>query len=287
MSVEELAVAKAEAKTDSQVEPESCPNCGAARPGPYCQECGQKRAAPQELAARNLLKDVLHEVTDLDSKVFTTFKALLFRPGLLTAEHLAGRRARYLSPVKLYLIVSAVYFLFAWDASLEIANFEQQLGANPLTQGVPFPPNVDRAVYLDQWFEKAGEYSAYFRFASVVGLALALAVICYGAARYFGQHLIFAFHYYSFDFCVFAVLILLLVLWQAITGLRAPPWVLSAGVVVLPVYLFFALRRAYAESVPAAALKALALLACDAVLTIVGDLLALGLSGLVVFLKFR
>lgn len=272
---------------DSRGEPDRCPNCGAARPGPYCQECGQKRAAPQELAAGHLLKDVLHEVTDLDSKVFTTFKALLLRPGLLTAEYLAGRRARYLSPVKLYLIVSAVYFLFAWDASLEIANFEQQSGARAFVQGLPLPPNVDRAVFLQQWFEKAGDYSAYFRFASVLGLALALAVICYGAARYFGQHLIFAFHYYSFDFCLYASLILLLVIFQFVTGWRAPAWVLTAGTVVLPFYLFFALRRAYAESATAAALKAFALLACDVVLTIVGDILALGLSGLVVFLKLR
>jgi hypothetical protein len=283
MSVEEIAAAQ----PDSQVEPDRCPNCGAARPGLYCQECGQKRTAPQELAARHLLKDVLHEVTDLDSKVFTTFKALLFRPGLLTAEHLAGRRGRYLSPVKLYLIVSAVYFLFAWDASLEIANFEQQLAASPTIQSLPLPANLDRGIFFQQWFEKAGDYSAYFRFASVLGLALALAALCYRAGRYFGQHLIFAFHYYSFDFCLFALLILLLVLFRAVTGLRAPPWVLTAGTAVLPFYLFFALRRAYAESATAAALKALALLACDVVLTVIGDVLALGLSALVVFLKLR
>jgi hypothetical protein len=283
MSVEEIAVAK----PDSQVEPDRCPNCGAARAGLYCQECGQKRAAPQELAARHLLKDVLHEVTDLDSKVFRTFKALLFKPGLLTAEFLAGRRGRYLSPVKLYLIVSAVYFLFAWDASLELADFGGQLAASPILQRLPLPPNLDRGIFLQQWLEKAGDYSAYFRFASVLGLALALAVICYGAARYFGQHLIFAFHYYSFDFCLYAFLILLMVLFQAVTGLRPPAWLLTASALALPFYLFFALRRAYAESTTAAALKALALFACDAILSAVGEVLALGLSGVVVLLKLR
>lgn len=286
MSVEERAVREADVEA-AGAEPDRCPNCGAALGGPYCQECGQKRAAPQELAARNLLRDVLHEVTDLDSKVFATFRALLLRPGFLTAEHLAGRRGRYLSPVKLYLIVSAVYFLFAWDASLEIAQFDRQLAANPFVQGVPLPPNLDRAVFLRQWFDKAADYSAYFRFASVLGLALALAVICYGAARYFGQHLIFAFHYYAFDFSFYALLILLLVLFQLATGLSASAWVLTAGAAVLPVYLFFALRRAYAESAAAAALKALALFACDVVLTIVGDILALVLSGVVVSAELR
>ena len=284
MSVQERNAAEQAA---AAAEPDRCPNCGAGRAGPYCQQCGQKRAAPRELAARNLLRDVLREVTDLDSKVFTTFRALLLRPGLLTAEYLAGRRGRYLSPVKLYLIVSAVYFLFAWDAALDIANFDQQLAASPVTQSLPIPPNFDRAVFLRQWFDKAADYSAYFRFASVLGLALALALICYGAARYFGQHLIFAFHYYSFDFSFYALLILLIALFQFVSGLRVSAWSLTAGTLVLPVYLFFALRRAYGETAPAAALKALALLACDAVLTMAGDILALALSAVVVSAELR
>jgi Protein of unknown function (DUF3667) len=283
-SVEGRAAAEADARAP---DPERCPNCGAPLGGAYCQECGQKRAAPRELAAGNLLRSVLHEVTDLDSKVFATFRALLLRPGLLTAEYLAGRRGRYLSPVKLYLIVSAAYFLFAWDASLDIAGFERQLAANPVVQSLPIPPGVDRALFLREWFDKAGDFSAYFRFASVLGLALALAAVCYGAARYFGQHLIFAFHYYSFDFSFYALVILLLVLVRFATGLPAPAWVLTAATVVLPVYLFFALRRAYAETAAGAAFKALALLACDVVLTTVGDLLALALSALVVSAELR
>lgn len=284
MSVEERAAAEA---ASPAADPDRCPNCGTPLGGAYCHECGQKRAAPQELAAKNLLRDVLHEVTDLDSKVFTTFRALLLRPGLLTAEYLAGRRGRYLSPVKLYLIVSAAYFLFAWDASLDIAGFERQLADSPVVQGLPIPPNVDRTIFLRQWFDKAGDFSAYFRFASVLALALAVAAVCYGAARYFGQHLIFAFHYYSFDFSYYALLILLLVLFRFVTGLPAPAWVLTAGAAVLPVYLFLALRRAYAESAAAAALKALALVACDVVLTTGGDVLALALSALVVSMELR
>jgi hypothetical protein len=40
-------------------------------------------------------------------------RALVRSPGLLTREFLEGRRARYLSPLRLYLMASLVYFLIA------------------------------------------------------------------------------------------------------------------------------------------------------------------------------
>jgi hypothetical protein len=46
-------------------------------------------------------------------------RALLFRPGLLTAEYLADRRARYLPPFRLYLVVSVLFFAFGIDTGLD------------------------------------------------------------------------------------------------------------------------------------------------------------------------
>ena len=46
-----------------------------------------------------------------DKRLFGTLGLLLGRPGALTREVLAGRRARYIKPVRLYLIVSVTYFL--------------------------------------------------------------------------------------------------------------------------------------------------------------------------------
>lgn len=276
------------AKTfNTQREADHCPNCGAARIGAYCQQCGQKRSSPEDLSAKRFLKETLHEATDLDSTVFRTFVALLFRPGLLTVEYLAERKGRYLTPVKLYLIISAVYFILAWDASLEISNFEEGLRANPALQNLPLPQTVNRSVFFQLWFEKAGEYSAYFRFASILGFGLALAVLYRSARRYFGEHLIFAFHYYSFDFCFFSLLIPFLMIFQVITGWRAPAWPLYIGFVFLPIYTFFALRMVYRETILIAAVKSLLLLMCDFALTLIGDILALALSALTVYLDLR
>ena len=53
------------------------------------------------------------DLTHADSRLWRTLGALLFRPGFLTAEFLGGRRARYLPPVRLYLVLSVAFFLFA------------------------------------------------------------------------------------------------------------------------------------------------------------------------------
>jgi len=92
---------------------EACPNCGAARTGEFCPDCGQQRTRPEHLTITYFLKNIFHEFTELDSKIYRTLKALLFQPGRLTIEYLADRKERYVSPVKLYLIISAIFFLLA------------------------------------------------------------------------------------------------------------------------------------------------------------------------------
>jgi hypothetical protein len=88
-----------------------CLNCQAELHGTFCAACGQ-RSVPANPTVRELAGDAWHELTGYDGRVATTFRDLL-HPGRLTIEYLQGRRARYLSPVRLYLIASVVYFLVA------------------------------------------------------------------------------------------------------------------------------------------------------------------------------
>jgi len=88
-----------------------CNNCGAALNGAFCAACGQ-RSVPINPTVSELAGDAWNELSGYDGRFAATFRGLL-RPGQLTADYLQGRRARYLSPVRLYLICSVVYFLFA------------------------------------------------------------------------------------------------------------------------------------------------------------------------------
>lgn len=92
--------------------PADCPNCGARLQGRFCHDCGQ-RVRALRVRLRDVLVEAVHEISDLDGKIFRTVRLLLTRPGLLTRELLAGRRARYVSPLRLYLTFSVLFFALA------------------------------------------------------------------------------------------------------------------------------------------------------------------------------
>lgn len=86
-----------------------CLNCGALVAGRYCPDCGQE-THDQSVALGTLASELASEALSLDSKVARTVLPLLFRPGFLTNEFNRGRRVRYLSPLKMYLVISALFF---------------------------------------------------------------------------------------------------------------------------------------------------------------------------------
>ena len=88
-----------------------CLNCGEPLADRFCHACGQKRIEPAERTLRHFLGQLLGALTDLDSRLLRSLGALVFRPGLLGAEWLAGRRAHWLSPLALFLLVNLLYFI--------------------------------------------------------------------------------------------------------------------------------------------------------------------------------
>jgi Protein of unknown function (DUF3667) len=99
----------------TEARPATCLNCGASLTGPFCPECGQ-RDIPAYPSVRELLMDAFAEFSGWDGRVASTLEALIRHPGVLTHEFLEGRRARYISPLRLYLTASLVYFVLAASA---------------------------------------------------------------------------------------------------------------------------------------------------------------------------
>jgi hypothetical protein len=93
------------------LEERRCDNCGASVSGRYCGECGQ-RLEPPVHTLWHFIQVAAEDVTHADSRLWRTLWALLFKPGYLTHEFLAGRRASYLPPVRLYLVLSVVFFIW-------------------------------------------------------------------------------------------------------------------------------------------------------------------------------
>ena len=92
---------------------EVCLNCGTALGGQYCGNCGQ-RAASRLISVWELLKDAFGDLLELDSRLWRTLIPLAVRPGQLTLDYLEGRRARFMPPFRMYLVLSIVFFLVAF-----------------------------------------------------------------------------------------------------------------------------------------------------------------------------
>jgi hypothetical protein len=91
-----------------------CLNCGAERVGAFCHLCGQSGHVHRTVTA--WWHDLAHGVLHLDGKIWRTLPLLAWRPGDLTRRYVAGERARFVSPLALFLF--SVFLMFALFSAL-------------------------------------------------------------------------------------------------------------------------------------------------------------------------
>jgi hypothetical protein len=220
-----------------------CANCGAALHGPFCAACGQA-VKPLDPPVRHVVGEFAQEFFDVDSRVLRSFRQLLLSPGFLTREHVEGRRAPWLSPLKLYLLASVAMF-----AVLAIVG--NTSGVRLWAVGDPNDPKgfqpygyaslEDMRAAVDaarvQWVPRV-------MFVLVPFVAWLVALARRRSRRHFPAHLVFTLHVYAAAFSVRAV--------AAAVGAAGPPAV-AEGLVTLTWlyaigYTYVALRRSYGIS---------------------------------------
>lgn len=89
-----------------------CASCGTPLQGPWCYRCGQEAHDPLQ-RFRSAFGEVLEGILRFDNRIWNTLLPLLVRPGFLTCEYLAGRRIRYVAPLRLMFFLALATF-FAW-----------------------------------------------------------------------------------------------------------------------------------------------------------------------------
>jgi len=92
----------------------NCLNCGAHVEKHYCSDCGQPNLELKESFWGFISHSIAHYF-HFDNKFFQTLAPLLTKPGQVTLDYLAGKRARYINPVSMYIFVSIVYFLVVYS----------------------------------------------------------------------------------------------------------------------------------------------------------------------------
>ena len=262
--------------------PDHCLNCAAPARGRFCAECGQE-IKDHTVALRPLLADLLAEVASWDSKLLRTLGALIARPGFLSNEYNAGRRVPYLSPLKLYLTVSVLFFLLvSWRTPLgglvavnpppgsKHVGLVVGASADPLptteaqyrARQRALPPGkrdgpIERrlAPHLIRAGQKPSDFIAALlndiprmMFFLLPLFAVSLKLMYLRTRRLYVEHLIFLLHVHAFAFLLLSLLVL------------AQPWVhrpwpASLAGLVLLVYVLAAMRVVYKQGWPKTVIK--------------------------------
>jgi hypothetical protein len=283
IAVEALAAANGLA-ADAAPPPLPCANCGMVLSGPYCSQCGQ-HVADFHRSVWRFVTDFFDNVLGWDNKLFRTLGPLFRQPGFLTREFMAGRRVRYVHPLRLFLFTSAVCLTllqfghdhfnrsktrrkhtaektsdFQWivsDKSPQVVapSPPAAASARPADVGDRISKTVEDRVARNGGQERSNQMISegvqrrlsWVALALLPVFALLLRAMYWRRDAFYFAHLVFSLHYHTF----------LLLFWTAYTaaGIVAAylPWsslldlVLRLGLLLPLVYLFAALRRMYGE----------------------------------------
>ena len=265
----------ASAHDDAARESRECPNCETALVGDYCHGCGEKRPEARDLSVKHFLKDAAQELTSLDSKLFHTLRALMFRPGLLTLEWVAGRRGRYLKPLNLVLALFAVQ-IFAYTASKAVSMFNVAMIVDNERQ-VAERMHLPNGGFYDKLFARASAkkgasveslYEAVnekwqrnvslLQPVQIFVLAALLQILYVFSRRYFVEHLVFSMHFLAFTSLTMTLM------WPVYFFLGIAPTRYNIFVAVFKFlldifYMFVALRAVYKGSHAFAVVRAVVL----------------------------
>ena len=125
-----------------------CLNCGTELRGQYCGNCGQ-RASNRLISLWELTRDAFGDLFEIDSRLWRTLIPLLIRPGTLTKDYLEGRRARYMPPFRMYLVLSVVFFVVAF--------FDPRDDLSVLFEPEPEPVAEEQDEPTQEALDEAGE----------------------------------------------------------------------------------------------------------------------------------
>jgi hypothetical protein len=267
----------------------TCLNCATPLTGPFCSRCGQ-RAVPPHPTVTELAGDAFGELSGWDGKLIETLRLLLTRPGALTRRFLDGQRVRYVSPVRLYLGCSIVYFLGASAApnlrpgnqsAVSVAGMNIGVWTTDNRNGQLTPagrdsisaaidstsfwlrPILRRALEDPEGFRRSMLQSmprVLFALLPVFGLIVAL----FYRRRHYPEHLYFALHVHAFVFLALA----LGEVAKFTRSLTVATYIGVASTIVMLGYAALALRNVYGGGFALTVMKGVGILVVYSVVSI-------------------
>lgn len=109
-------------KPEAPPEISVCMNCGHPLQGKFCFNCGQKDSDYRR-PYWTFLEDFSDNIFSRDSRLWRTLGFLLFLPGAMTRDFIAGKRIRFLPPIRLFLVSIILFFLTISVLNVAIVKF--------------------------------------------------------------------------------------------------------------------------------------------------------------------
>lgn len=251
-----------------------CKSCAETVPeeARFCGHCGARRIKESDLTLGASLRYALREA-DIASKVGRTLLVLVTKPGELTRAYVDGVTGRYVGPIRLLLVMVAVYFLVAGPYWLD---YNVTHSGAQLTPADSNPAFVSDPLAFALYKDAIVDYQSVSRLLGPLLLCWLVALIRIRAREPFGHHLVFAVHYYCFDYAWAGLMAI-----ASAMHLKLFPdfsvvtwWIPIFGGLWL--YAVLSARRAYADKWWQALLMGFAVIAFDMLLTSLADGIAAG-----------
>ena len=238
--------------------PQRCRNCGHEIRHSYCPKCGQ-HSKDHNQGLWQFIAEFFEEFVRLDSKFLRTLVPLIIRPGFLTREWVEGKRVRYITPLKLYISLSAIFFLvltaFPNTTIIHTGSIDEHSSAEArksLLEGKSRSPWI--ATIINEQVAKLvasgergdlarKEFSEKFigrlSTANLILLpifALLFKCLYIRRSRFYVEHLVFALHDYAFFSLALTIVMLVFKLPSGLKVLAMPVCVWM--VAYLPIAMF-------------------------------------------------
>jgi hypothetical protein len=239
--------------------------------GPYCSQCGEQAIHPQNMTVRHFVTSIIvHEILDLDGKIWRTLFQLLRHPGLLAEEYCRGRRQLYVRPVRLLLTAVIIYALLT-RGGLQVSLFVGPVSLSVAPTSVPAGESVNDTVTRidrfgiltrilaqrqqdgvlkseadrERFHGQLERFVEPLSFTNVFLLALVLYAMFHRRRRLFLEHAAFSMHFVSF--VLLSSILLVPVTW-ALETLKSDAFALAIILAVVTwqfVYLSVGIIRFY------------------------------------------
>ena len=246
----------------TKIEQWACVTCGTSVSTAHCPDCGEGVIRARDLGLRKLLIEAFHSLTDVDSRLIRSIRALLFRPGALTTAYLEGPRKPYIAPFQLFLLANLLFFavqattrdkIFSTPLDSHLHGQDWSPLARDLVAGRLEAKHMSLQAYAPLFDHVVAVNARSLIFLMAVPFALLLVLMLLRNSRPFAAHVVFTLHFYAFQLVLLSLLLVGLGIQTRVGGSERLSAAMDTALFAIQlgasaIYLYVATGRVYGIS---------------------------------------